>query len=125
MRFKYYNPNKKNKVAGDCVIRMLTIVTNKSWNDCYWMACEEGEKLGDMPSSNHVWLNLLSKLGFKRHIIPDSCPFCYTIEQFCIDHPEGLFVIGTGSHVVAIKNGYFYDSWNSGNEIPIFYLEKI
>lgn len=42
MRFKYYNPNKKNKVAGDCVIRMLTIVTNKSWNDCYWMACEEG-----------------------------------------------------------------------------------
>lgn len=78
-----------------------------------------------MPSSNHVWLNLLSKLGFKRHIIPDSCPFCYTIDQFCVDHQKGIFVVGTESHVVAVKNGYFYDSWNSGNEIPIFYLEKI
>ena len=125
MMFRYYNPNKKNKTAGDCVVRMLTIVTNKSWHDCYWMLCEEGEQFGDMPSANYVWLNILYNLGFKRYIIPDTCPICYTIKQFCLDHPKGLFVVGTGSHVVAIKDGLYYDSWNSGDAIPIFYLEKI
>ena len=125
MFFRYYNPNKKNKSAGDCVIRMLTVVTGRTWNDCYWLACEEGERFGDMPSSNYVWMNILYKLGFSRKIIPDTCPDeCYTINRFCEEHPNGMFVVGTGSHVVAIKEGKFYDSWNSGREILIFYFEK-
>jgi len=125
MYFKYYNPNKKNKSAGDCVIRMLTVVTKKSWEECYWMVCEEGEKFGDMPSANYVWMNILYNLGFKRKIVPDTCPACYSINDFCKDHPEGLFVVGTGSHVVAIENGKFLDSWNSGREVIIFYFEKL
>jgi hypothetical protein len=125
MYFKYYNPNKKNKSAGDCVIRMLTVVTKKSWEECYWMVCDEGEKFGDMPSANYVWMNILYNLGFKRKIVPDTCPACYSINDFCKDHPEGLFVVGTGSHVVAIENGKFLDSWNSGREVIIFYFEKL
>ena len=125
MYFKYYNPNKKNKSAGDCVIRMLTVVTKKSWEECYWMVCDEGEKFGDMPSANYVWMNILYNLGFKRKIVPDTCPVCYSINDFCKDHPKGLFVVGTGSHVVAIENGKFLDSWNSGREVIIFYFEKL
>lgn len=125
MYFKYYNPNKKNKSAGDCVIRMLTVVTKKSWEECYWLVCDEGEKFGDMPSANYVWMNILYNLGFKRKIVPDTCPACYSINDFCKDHQKGLFVVGTGSHVVAIENGKFLDSWNSGREVIIFYFEKL
>lgn len=124
MSYKYYNPNKINKSAGDCVVRMLTIVTGKTWKDCYFLVCDEGLKFGDMPSANYVWMNILYKLGYIKKVIPDTCPVCYTIKKFCEDHQEGLYVVGTGSHVVAVKDGCYYDSWNSGNEIAMFYFEK-
>ena len=124
MRYRYYNPNKKNLTAGDCVIRMLTVITEKSWDDCYRLVCDRGFEMGDMPSSNYVWMSLLYDLGYKRYIIPNSCPNCYTIKNFCEDNPEGIYVVGTGSHVVAVKDGWYFDSWNSGQEIPLFYFKK-
>lgn len=27
-------------------------------------------------------------------------------------------------HVVCVQDGYYYDSWDSGNEIPIYYWER-
>jgi hypothetical protein len=124
MRFKYYNPNQKNLTSGDCVIRMLTVITDKSWDDCYWLVCERGAEMGEMPSANVVWMSILTDLGFKRYVIPNTCPNCYTIKDFCKDHPEGLYVLATGSHVVAVKDGCYLDSWNSGNEHPIFYFKR-
>ena len=61
--------------------------------------------------------------GFKRHTIED-CPDCYSIEDFCQDHPKGVFVIGTGTHAVAIIDGCYYDAWQSGREPVVYYFEK-
>jgi len=36
--------------------------------------------------------------------------------------PKGTYIIGTGSHAVAIINGDYYDSWDSGDEIPSFFF---
>ena len=78
----------------------------------------------DMPSINKVWDEYLRRYGFYRNVIPNMCPTCYTVLDFCRDHPTGKFVLATGSHVVAVVNGDYYDSWNSGNEVPIFYYRK-
>lgn len=124
-RYRHYNPNPIKANASDCVIRMLTLVTGKPWAQCYLDVVEKGLALGDVISSNVVWWALLEDLGFKRHIIPDTCPIdCYTIEDFCLDHPNGLYVVGTGTHVVAIEDSYYYDSWDSGNEIPLYYWQR-
>ena len=122
MRYVKYNPNPIKKTAGDCVVRMLTIVTEESWEKCYSNLVLKGLEMGEMPSANVVWISYLRDLGFTRHSIPNTCPDCYTIKDFCADNPQGLFVVGTGSHVVAVYNGSYYDSWDSGDEIPIFYL---
>lgn len=124
MRYRYYNPNPIKDTASDCVIRMLCKVTGKSWAENYIDVAERGLEIGDMPSVNQVWISLLRDMGFKRYVIPDTCPDCYTIEDFCIDNPTGLYVVGTGSHVVAIEDGCAYDSWNSLSEVPIFYLRR-
>ena len=78
----------------------------------------------DMPSANRVWGEFLKTKGFLKYQIPDTCPICYTIRDFCFDHPQGTYVVGTGEHVVAVVNGNYYDSWDSGNEIPIYYFER-
>ena len=62
--------------------------------------------------------------GFKRFIIPDTCPDCYTIKSFCSDHPKGEFIAATGSHVVAVVDGDYYDTGDSGNEVPVYYWKK-
>ena len=56
-------------------------------------------------------------------IIPNMCPDCYTIRKFCLDNPKGKFLVATGSHVVAIDNGDYYDTWDSGDEIVTYFFE--
>ena len=57
-------------------------------------------------------------------IILDEYPDYYTVEDFCADHPKGTYVLGTGSHAVAVVDGFYYDAWDSGNEIPIYYWKE-
>lgn len=77
-----------------------------------------------MPSSNYVWAAYLKELGYKRHIIPDTCPDCYTVRSFIQDHPYGNYILGTGTHVIAVIGDNYYDAWDSGNEVPIIYFER-
>ena len=32
-----------------------------------------------MPNGNVIWGSYLLSHGFSRHIIPDTCPLCYTV----------------------------------------------
>ena len=73
-----------------------------------------------MPSSDAVWGAVLRQHGFYRKAIPNRCPDCYTAEDFCRDHPEGVFVLGFGGHVATVVDGILYDSWNSSREIPVY-----
>lgn len=122
--FIYCNPNPENKRVGDCVIRAISILLNKGWDDTYDNVVEFGRRMHDMPSSNEVWTEYLYANGFTRKIIPDTCPACYTVRDFCIDHPYGEYMLATGSHVVTIIDGNYYDTWDSGSEVPIYYFKR-
>ena len=121
MAFLMFNPNPKNARVGDCVIRALSIALERSWEDIYTDLAAYGFMLCDMPSSNAVWGQYLKDLGYKRSIVIDTCPDCYTVKKFCDDHASGKFVLGTGTHVVAVVNGNYCDTWDSGDEVPVYY----
>ena len=76
--------------------------------------------MGDMPHADSVWGSVLRQKGFYRRSIPNYCPNCYTIRDFCRDNPEGIFVLGTGTHTATVVDGDLYDSWDSSREIPIY-----
>lgn len=119
-----YNPNPIEKRVGDCVVRAISEVLEQDWEKTFLDLCVQGLMMCDMPSSNSVWAAYLRHKGFKKRIIPDTCPECYTIKDFCEEHPQGKFVLGTGKHAVAVVDGHYYDAWQSGNETPIYYFEK-
>lgn len=119
-----YNANPIGNRVGDCTIRAISLALGQDWELTYSGIAVEGYKLCDMPSANHVWGAYLRSKGFRRNIIPDECPDCYTVEDFCADHPKGIYILALASHVVAVIDGDYYDTWDSGNEIPIYYWQK-
>ena len=127
-----YNPSPVGAHVGDCAVRAIAKALNTTWEKAYLLLVINGFSMGDMPSANNVIGSVLRQHGFKRANIPSDCPDCLTIKEFCKDNPQGIFVIGTGTRVVAIDSGNYYDNWNSGNEYvsyvwylqnpPIFYI---
>ena len=77
-----------------------------------------------MASVNNLWSTYLRANGFKRRSLPDTCPDCYTVKDFCIDYPFGKYMLATGTHVIAVIDGNYYDTWDSGNEVPLYYWSK-
>ena len=119
-----YNPNPQGKSVGDCAVRACTVALQKSWDDVYMELTMEGFARCDLISANHVWGRYLKRHGYKRAFVPDDCETCYTVNDFCREHPKGTYVLALSGHVVAVQDGCYLDSWDSGAEVPIFYWFK-
>lgn len=122
--WREYNPNPVGRVVGDCAVRAVSAALGVTWETAYAMIAVNGYGMGDMPSSNSVWGAVLRQHGFSRKSIPDTCPACYTFQDFAQDNPEGVFVLGTGTHVAAVVDGVILDAWDSSNEIPQYVWYK-
>lgn len=124
MAFNYFNPNPSKKLVGDCVIRAISKLTGQDWRDVHTDLCIESFDMADMPSSNAVWGSYLFKRGYRQYVIPDTCPNCYSVRRFCQEHLRGSYLLATGTHVIAVKNGNYFDTWDSGDETVIYYWRK-
>lgn len=126
MSYVYYNPNPKSNRVGDCVIRAITKALESDWDKIYLDICLEGLELKDMPSSDVVWGSYLHRNGFRRSVIPNDCPNCYTIRDFSFDHPNGTYILVTSerNHIVCVKDGNVYDTFDSSEEVPIYYWRR-
>lgn len=121
MIFEEYNPNPVGRKVGDCAVRAISKALGIDWETAFILITINAYQMGDMPSSDSVWGSVLRENGFYKKVIPDYCPDCYTVEDFCYDHPYGTFVLGFGGHVATVIDSVLYDSWDSSNEIPAYY----
>lgn len=115
-----YNPNPTGRNVGDCAVRAVAKALDLDWETAYDLIAANGFGMGDMPSSDSVWGAVLRQNGFYRQAIPNTCPDCYTAEDFARDNPKGTFVLGFGGHVATIEDGDIYDSWDSSGCIPVY-----
>lgn len=118
-----YNPNPCGVYVGDCVIRALSIALDKPWEKIYVDLCVEGLMECDMPNANHVWGKYMSEHGFICSPVQNIGDV--TVSSFAKEHYQGVYVLATGVHVVALINGDYWDAWDSGNEHPIMIWKEI
>ena len=119
-----YNANPVNKRVGDCVIRAISYSTGQNWEDVYADLFVKGLSLYDMPNANNVWGAYLRDKGYVREAIPNTCPDCYTVKDFCRDHPKGQYILALNGHLLASDDGNYIDTWDSGDEPILFFWRK-
>lgn len=120
-----WNPNPLERRVGDCAVRAIARALRLSWEDAFARVASTAYAMADMPSSDAVWGSVLRQYGFNREAIPNTCPDCYTAEDFCNDHPNGVYVLAFGGHVATVEDGDLYDTWDSSALIPqYFYYRK-
>ncbi len=119
-----WNENPTGRRVGDCAVRAVSVALGIGWESAFALLANNAYQMGDMPSSDSVWGSVLRQHGFYRASIPNTCPDCYTAEDFAREHPRGVYVLGFGGHVATVKNGKLFDAWDSSREIPQFVWYK-
>lgn len=120
--FIKFDGNPCGKTTGDCVIRAISVAENTSWRKTYLALCVEGYEKCTFGDDNKTWDSYLKSLGYQRFTLSDPKPL--TVAEFSNTHKDGVFIIGTGSHAVAVVNGDIIDSWDSSNEVVQYYYQK-
>ncbi len=118
--YRKFNANPAGRSVGDCTIRAISKALNQPWEQTFIEICDVGLEVYDMPSSNAVWGKYLQRKGFTRRFLPEG----YTIRSFAAEHPHGTYIIPVSGHVICVKNGDYFDTWNSGDETPLYIYER-
>ncbi len=125
--YKYYQPNKKDLKDnhGDCVIRALTKVTEKSWLEVFDGLVPIARELQCLPNNKFCYEKYLKESGFTYHGVSNKKGTKRpTVESFTKTHKQGTFLLRVANHVVAAVNGSYYDTWDSGEYCLYGYWEK-
>ena len=108
------NPNPKGNIVPDCVIRAVSIALHLSWYEVFDKLSSLARAECSVTCDDKLWGRFLYNMGFIPFTIPANYTRCISVNEFCKLFPNGRYVIGTGNHAVAIINGDYYDSWDSG-----------
>ena len=105
-----------NKETGDCVIRALCKVTGKEWLQVFDDLTPYVREVQANPNAPQVYSKYLEDNGFKWvGIAAKKGSKRPTVQSFAKDHKEGTYILRVAHHVVTVEDGYFYDTWDSGD----------
>lgn len=116
-RYKYYQPNDKDvkDQYGDCVIRALTKVTGKEWTEVFDELVPIAREMKCMPNGKQVYEAYLKANGFEYFGISNKKGMKRpTVESFAKEHTTGSYFLRVANHCVAVADGKYYDTWDSG-----------
>ena len=124
MGYIFKNENPYGKMVDDCVIRAIATATGKPWDEIAYELFEEQMMQKDLQNANTVWGQVLQNKGFIKRNLPCTERSCYTVREFALSHPHGIYVVGDGSHAIAVIDGHYVDTYDSGDRNVLFYYQK-
>lgn len=125
-RWEEYNPNPKKKNVGDCSIRAYCKATGVDWDTAFNWAAEIGKEEKDIINSSKVCDRVIKeKVGMvlnkeSRKVPSKERP---TVNEFCLTHNYGTYILHIRGHLCTVVNGRFYDTWNCGKKKVTHFYE--
>lgn len=114
--FRNPNPSKSTK-SGDCVVRALSIALDLGWDEVYHDLCQLGGQIKRMPNDAENYRTYLINAGLIRTGISNKKGSKRpTVDSFARSHKEGTYILEVANHIVTVRDGYYYDTWDCGEK---------
>lgn len=112
-------------VTNDCQVRALATATDISWNAAWAMLYERQgirkychfELLNSLKEMEDDTFSLIDGISFLHFDVvdvisgqPKKGQKRMTVKDFCMKYKKGRYIVQVANHVVAVKNGVFYDT---------------
>lgn len=109
--FQYYNANPRQRHIDDCVVRALSILTGKSWNEVY-------DELSDLSNEEAF---MFDSVEFVEDYLDDrylrECHYSKTLDEFVKEFPYGKYAVTMNNHITAVIDGIIYDTFDPSKRI--------
>lgn len=118
-RWYKYNPNPKSRNIGDCTLRSYCAAFGISWEKAFDIASRVAKENSSMIQyvSDKV---LVEEFGctvdenYNKKKVKGKDRI--TVNNFAMTHPYGTYILHVRQHQVTVKNGEYWDSWDSGDK---------
>ena len=117
--WKEFNPNPKKRNIGDCTLRAYCAAFGIDWEEAFDLASKIAKEnssmiqyVSDKILQEHFGCTIDEKYNKKTVKGKDRI----TVNEFALQHPYGKYVLHVRGHLVAVIDGRFYDSWDSGKK---------
>ena len=112
--FEYYNANPKGRITCDCVARAICTALEKSYSEVLREMVELSIETGYEYTDKKCIDKYLESKGWKKEKQPrKSNNKKYTGAEFVKGFEDTCVANIGGNHIVCIKNGKVYDTWDS------------
>ena len=109
--YTYYNANQNDRHIADCVIRALSVLTDRPWREVYDELTDLAGDVGMMFDRVEFVENYLDK----RY--PRECHYAKTVEEFAKEYPYGRYAVTMNGHITAVIDGIIIDTFNPSDRI--------
>ena len=119
--FVKHNNNPKQKKTSDCVIRSFALASGKTWDQTFVDLCEIALRDKSVPNDNSIYSKYATQLGLTKMKIELTNGKKPTVLTFSETHKHGTYVLRIANHVVTVKDGCYYDTWDCGKKSVYMY----
>ena len=111
MNFYYYNANPMGRHIEDCVLRCVSVLTNRSWEDVNdelsYLAAKDGYMFDNVPFVE----------DYLDDRYPRECHYSKTIGEFAKERPYGRYAATMDNHITAIIDGVIVDTFDCSDRV--------
>ena len=125
-RWHEYNPNPKKKNVGDCSLRAYCAAFGWTWEEAFEKSSAIAKDEAIMMDTHKTCEKVMEGEGyvldeeFKKSKRKDL-----TVNEFALTHPYGTYFLNTHGHLLCVKDGEYWDSWDSGKKkVRRIYIKK-
>lgn len=124
--YVYYQPNDKDRGDdyGDCVVRSLSKVLNKTWMETFKMLVDICMEKQCLPDEKAAYEELLESKGFTYQGISNRRGSKRPLVSVFAKKEHRPCILVVAHHIVASQDGNFYDTWDCGHKSMYGYWIK-
>jgi hypothetical protein len=129
-RWVSYNPNPKSRNIGDCTLRAYCAAFGIDWDKAFDIASKIAKANSSMiqymfPKIMEDHFGCEKDPDYNKKGRKAQTKDRITVNEFAMTHPYGTYVLGVRQHAVTVKNGEYWDSWDSGDKkVDTVYIVK-